>query len=42
MWATLVSRDDVFPTSSDVLATSRRSTVASLTWLGDRSEERTR
>jgi hypothetical protein len=42
IWATLVNRDDVFPTSSDVLATSRRSTVASLAWLGDRSEERTR
>ena len=35
MWATLVSRDEVAPTSSDVVATSRRSTIASLAWLAD-------
>ncbi len=35
MWATLVSRDEVPATSSEVPATSRRSTLASLAWLAD-------
>ncbi|EUA55947.1 hypothetical protein I550_4104 [Mycobacterium intracellulare 1956] len=42
MWATFLSRDDVLPTSVDAFATSRRSTVASLAWLGDKRPERTR